>query len=266
MRSVHSSVAVACACALSACNFGGPPDSVDSVSAVIGTAGGNLALPGGAALQIPAGGLSKDTTITITRSSAQAPGDAMSRVYEFGPAGLAFAKPVTVTFTVPDGTTAGSVFWTGTGNDAYEELSTMVQGSTAVANVAHFSRGFVGRPCSAGASGTCPARRDVTGALARIFWTDDGARSRVGVPQPGVTVSALVPSAGGTGYRRFPGTVAADGSAFTIHGVPEGRYFLQIEGATDLPGPVLYELTTSTPDFSTIVSHRRDLARATSAT
>src|SRR5205823_5186967 len=165
-------------------------------------------------------------------------------------------------------TSAGSVYWTGAGIATYEELPTLLQAATAVAQVGHFSRGFVGRPCGAGvtAIGSCVARRDVTGSFEKIFWTDDGTKTRVGVPQPGATVSALVPSPGGLGYQRFPGTFAADGSSFIIHGVPEGRYFLQLQGTTDLRGQALYELTTSTPDLSTVVSYRKDLVRPASAT
>jgi hypothetical protein len=264
MRSAHSSVSLAIGCVLSACYVGENSPRADSVSTVIGASGGNLSLSRGATLQIPPGALAKDTTITIARSSAQAPDGALTAVYEFGPAGLVFAKTVTVTFPVPDGTTSGSVYWTAVGSDTYEELPTSVQGAMAFAQVAHFSRGFVGRPCSA--AGSCPARRDVTGAFERIFWTDDGTKTRVGVPQPGVTVSALVPSAGGVGYQHFPGTFAADGISFTIHGVPEGRYFLQVEGMPDLPSPSLFELTTSTPDLSSVVAYRRNLVRPVSPT
>jgi hypothetical protein len=247
------------------CNFGGDlQQRTDGVSAVIGPGGGILALPGGAALEIPAGALAKDTTISIARSSAQAPGGALSSVYDFGPEGTTFSKPVTVTFTVPDGSAAGSVYWT-TSQNADEELATLIQGATAVAQIGRLGHGFVGAPCGHGSAPACAVRRDVTAAFETVFWTDDGRKTRVKKPQPGVTVSALVPKTGG-GYQRLPAVFEPDGSSFTIHAVPAGRYFLQIEGMPRQQGPILYEFTTSSPDLSSVVSYRQDLARASRAT
>ena len=260
---MRSMLAALCAGAFAGCTFGGDVHRTDGASAVIGPGGGMLALSGGAALEIPAGALANDTTITIAQSSAQSPGGALSLVYEFGPAGTIFSKPVTVTFSVPAGTSAGSVYWTTSQSAAYEELPTMIQGTTAVAQIGHFSRGFVGSPC--GTASGCAARRDVTGSFGKVFWTDDGRKTRLATPQPGVSVSALVPTAGG-GYQRFPGVFAPDGSNFTIHAVPAGRYFLQIEGMPGQQGPTLYDFTTSTPELSSVVSYRPDLARATAAT
>src|SRR2546421_7855492 len=104
---MRSMLAALCAGAFAGCTFGGDLHRTDDASAVIGPGGGMLAVSGGAALEIPAGALAKDTTITISQSSAQAPGGALSPVYDFGPDGTTFSKPVTVTFTVPTGTAAG---------------------------------------------------------------------------------------------------------------------------------------------------------------
>ncbi|MFL5312394.1 MAG: hypothetical protein ACJ79H_18320 [Myxococcales bacterium] len=263
MRSV---LAALCAGFFAGCTFGTDVHRTDGASAVIGPSGGMLAMAGGAALEIPAGALAKDTTITIAQVSEQSSGGALSPVYEFGPDGTTFSKPVTVTFTVPSGTGAGSVYWTAPQGAAYEELPTIIQGTTAVAQISHFSRGFVGPPCGTrSAIAVCGERRDVTGAFAKIFWTDDGRKSRVNTPQPGVTISALVPTAG-RGYQRFAGVFAPDGSSFTIHAVPAGRYFLEIEGMARREGAVLYEFTTSTPDLSSVVAYRQDLARTANPT
>jgi hypothetical protein len=250
--------------AIVGCTFGGDVHRTDGASAVISAGGGTLALSGGPALEVPPSALATNTTITIAHSSTQSPAGALSPVFEFGPDGTTFAKPVTVTFTVPDGTAAGSVYWTVPGSAGYDQLPTLIQGTTAVAQVWHFSRGFVGPPCAG--DGGCAGRRDVTGAFQKTFWTDDGRKARVNVPQPGVTVSALIRGAADGRYQHFPGTFEADGSSFTIHAVPEGRYFLQIEGMPRQQGPILYEFTTSTPDLGSLVSYRQDLARASTAT
>lgn len=249
-----------CLFALTGCTFGGDAQRSDAVTAVIGSAGGKIAMAGGAALDIPAGALGNDTAITIAQSSATSPAGALSPVYEFGPDGTTFSKPVTVTLPVAAGTSAGSVYWSSAGG-SYAELPTMVQGAIAVAQIVRLSRGFVGARCGTAGGAACPVRRDVTGTFDKVFWTDDGTKTRVHVPQPGVSISALVPTA--SGYERLPGTFSPDGSGFTIHAVPAGRYFLQIEGMPRQQGPILYEFTTSTPDLSSVVSYRSDLARAT---
>jgi len=249
-----------CAFALTGCTFGGDARHADAVTTVIGSAGGKIAMAGGASLDIPAGALANDTAITIAQSSATSPAGALSPVYEFGPDGTTFSKPATVTLPVPQGTNAGSVYWSAAGA-SYDELPTMVQGTSAVAQIVRLSRGFVGAPCGTAGGSACAARRDVTGTFDKVFWTDDGTKTRVHVPQPGVSISALVPTA--SGYQRLPGTFSPDGSSFTIHAVPAGRYFLQIEGMPRQQGPILYEFTTNTPDLSSVVSYRSDLARAT---
>src|SRR4051812_25644128 len=151
-----------CCSAMIGCSFGDDlQQRTDGASAVIGPGGGMLAVSGGPTLEIPAGALGRDTTIAIARSSAQAPGGALSSIYDFAPEATTFSKPVTVTFTVPDGTAAGSVYWTSSQSGADEELATLIQGATAVAQIGHLGRGFVGAPCGQGSAPACAVRRDV---------------------------------------------------------------------------------------------------------
>jgi len=66
-------------------------------------------------------------------------------VYEFTPSGLVFAKPATVSFTLTGSKELPTVFWTNESGD-YEPLSTDTAAAGRVsAQIAHFSRGFVGR-------------------------------------------------------------------------------------------------------------------------
>jgi len=73
--------------------------TVDSVQRTVGPSGDTVALPGSVDLVIPPGALAETTTITITRTTRAAPDEivALSPVFEFGPDGLVFAKPVEVT-------------------------------------------------------------------------------------------------------------------------------------------------------------------------
>jgi len=78
--------------------------------------------------------------------------------------------------------------------------------------------------------------RTVTGTFRKVHWLDDGTRvtvpappSAAGSPRPSApAVSALVPTA--SGYEVKPGTVDAAGN-LSIPGVPQGRYFLAVEGS-----------------------------------
>jgi hypothetical protein len=75
----------------------GDPEGLPT-SATIGAAGGALASSDGRLrISIPAGALAADTTISIQPITATAPG-AVGPGYRLGPEGLAFAKPVTLTF------------------------------------------------------------------------------------------------------------------------------------------------------------------------
>lgn len=65
---------------------------------VIGAGGGTVTTADGAVtLDIPAGALGQDTTITITPSAASAPDLLPGTLYAFGPDGTVFAEPATLT-------------------------------------------------------------------------------------------------------------------------------------------------------------------------
>lgn len=124
-----------------------PPGELVSVAS-IGPEGGTLSLSNGPALEIGTGVLASATTLTVgvTSTTAPMPSDAqpVGPVYEFGPSGLVFSDPVTVTFPVPPGTTNPAVFWTTPDGTAFESIGGVVSGSTIEAQVTHFSEGFVG--------------------------------------------------------------------------------------------------------------------------
>jgi len=108
---------------------------------VTAAAGGTVSDPGGkATLAIPPGALEKDTDITL-KVSAAANGSAGS-VLDFGPDGLKFLKPATLTVkadgvTVPDGKTVSVAIFE---NGAWKPLDgSKFANGVATAEVQHFT-------------------------------------------------------------------------------------------------------------------------------
>ncbi|MBK7191760.1 MAG: hypothetical protein IPH80_04705 [Myxococcales bacterium] len=76
------------------------PPAAPGASAVVGPAGGTVAVGAAARLVIPAGALAAATTVTLRPVAIDLPSSqrALTAAYEVGPAGLAFAAPATLTF------------------------------------------------------------------------------------------------------------------------------------------------------------------------
>ena len=156
-----------------------------------------MSFPGGPALEIPPGALSGNTRITIQQAVGAAPAGAVTAVYTFGPAGTTFTTPVKVSFPVPAGTGAAdvSVYWTEPGStDRWHALPATISGTTATAEITHFSSGFVGAHCTAG--GAClpgnPCHTGVTTCNGTPSCEDTGANAIDGT----VCSEGLVCSAG----------------------------------------------------------------------
>ena len=115
-----------------------------TVTQTVGSAGGTVSLPTGkVSLTIPPGALSTDTSITITAMSNAGSAGA---VYQFGPSGLIFNQPVTVTLSVdssllPPGTNVQDLILSYVDDDL--EILTDVQidsaNSTITGKATHFS-------------------------------------------------------------------------------------------------------------------------------
>jgi sugar lactone lactonase YvrE len=126
---------------------------------VVGPAGGTVSAAGGAAVQFPPGALSADTAIVIDQATVSAPAGSLTPVFQFGPAGTAFNKPVTVSFTLPPGSRTASIYWTRAGSTTqFERLPTTIRGNVATAQVNHFSLGYV-------SAGTLSISGTVSGAV-----------------------------------------------------------------------------------------------------
>ena len=248
--------ALAGICALFGCvwQFGDPPPEPDRVT--VAPQGGVVAFPGGPTLRVPAGAVSAGMQISIVQSGAVPPARASTAVYEFKPGETVFAVPATVSFPLPAGTREAVILWSAGANGHYEPLQTVVEAGVAEAQIAQLGTGYVAIPVG--------PTRTVSGALSTVFWRDDGTKtSREGAVYPPMAVKAiLVPN--GSGYDRL--AVPGSGASFSVPGVPEGRYFLQVDttypptsSSAEAIFTQLIELTTSQPDLSTVLSGRPDL-------
>ncbi len=133
----------------------GPSPSIappESASAQIGPQGGTVRATG-ITLTIPPGAVGSTTTIGITEDPSGPPSSyvALSPLFRFTPDGLTFATPATATFVTSSSAPTGSVFWSDA-TGGYGPLSTAWNGSTAMAQIQHFSSGFVGIARDGGAS------------------------------------------------------------------------------------------------------------------
>jgi hypothetical protein len=127
-----------------ACSGGGDDVTGGQGSATIDAKGGTVE-SAGISLRIPPSALSDSRTITITQVDEAAPSEtrSLSPVFRFEPAGLVFKVPVAVEIAFT-GDSNAALYWTVLGEDRFEDIGGVVDGSKLRANVGHFSRGFVG--------------------------------------------------------------------------------------------------------------------------
>jgi hypothetical protein len=231
---------------------GGGSGAPPKTSATIGPLGGVVQVPGGPTLNIVPNALSIDTLIAVQARSS-APAGALSTVYDFKPEGLSLARPATVSMPIDPSVEAASVFWSKPNSTTdFESAPAMVANGVASTTISRFGSGYAG-----------PAQgltRTVSGTIATVYWADDGTKTtRPGTLGLGMTVPAIwVPA--GRNYRRVPVSFGADWS-FSVQNVPEGPYFLEVDTKWDATTTwaQLVELTTSSPDLSTVVTARPDV-------
>jgi hypothetical protein len=135
-----------------------PKGTGETVSQKIdNSTGGSIELKDGTKIEVPPGALPEGVEeIKVTSSSEPAPAEykVVSPKFVFEPSGTVFLKPLKVSFpvTIPDGMTTDklTVLWSRHEAAGYDMVpSTFAPGSdpksfTAIAEVNHFSEGFVG--------------------------------------------------------------------------------------------------------------------------
>jgi hypothetical protein len=121
-----------------------------TTSATIGASGGSLQAEG-VTLDVPAGALSSDQQIAVTKDSDTAPSGftGLSPVYRFGPDGLIFNAPISVTiaFDAPSTASFATMYWSDKGTTTgFGDVGGTAPVTTGkvTARVTHFSQGFVG--------------------------------------------------------------------------------------------------------------------------
>lgn len=141
-----------CATDTSSKSDGGGTSDDTEVSAKIGTAGGTLEAQG-VSLDVPAGALEEDVVITAKRGG-EAPSayEGLSPVFRFGPEGLQFKKPITISFDLSRAQDTAVVFFTKLGLSEFEDIGGDVKGSKITVEVSHFSSGFAGLPLGSDAA------------------------------------------------------------------------------------------------------------------
>jgi len=119
------------------------PTGTGTTSVAIGATGGVLS-GGGATLTVPAGALTgAGTPLTLSWAPATAGGYTyQSELFQFGPSGTTFASPALVGLPFVGDPQQASVYWSDD-QGGYSELPVTVVNGLALAQVSHFSSGFV---------------------------------------------------------------------------------------------------------------------------
>jgi hypothetical protein len=133
--------------ALAACDTMDTNDGDDTgASAVIGPAGGKVQGEG-VSIDVPAGALDENVTITATENGdAPAGHGALSPVYQFGPEGTVFKKPITITLTMQKAEPRAVVWFTKLHSSEFEDLGGTALNTKISVQVTHFSQAFAGLP------------------------------------------------------------------------------------------------------------------------
>jgi len=138
------------------------PPPAPGASAVVGPAGGTVAVGAAARLVIPAGALAAATTVTLRPVAIDLPASqrALTAGYEVGPVGLAFAAPATLTFTLAEALPAADDVTVRQGPAAgpFASVVTTRSGATYAAAVNGATVAFAARVTAAApATSTCAA-------------------------------------------------------------------------------------------------------------
>jgi hypothetical protein len=190
-----------------------------TASATVGVDGGTISTPTGVSVMFPFGAVDGPTGITIETSPTPAPHDALSSLYQFGPEGMVFARPVTVSLPMPPGVTNASIYFSKLGAPGeFEPIGGTIANGFITAQTPHFSSAYVGSPSSL---------RTVNG-VGGTTWISATSRQTVLQDFTAIPADAFIVDAGGNIVSTIPatpGTGAAIGT-FTIDNVPNGQYIL----------------------------------------
>jgi hypothetical protein len=150
------------------------------VTMTVGTGGGAVTSSTGVELRVPPAAVSSTTTLSVVQLAVPSPPQAVdasgapvpSTVYEFGPSGLVFNNPITITLPLPPGVASPTVYWSDA-SGAYHDIGGTVVGDTIQVQVSHFSSGFVGTSdyCSQHSGSACLSPNPCTSASCQLDGT-----------------------------------------------------------------------------------------------
>jgi hypothetical protein len=216
-----------------------------TASATVSVEGGTVTTPAGASVTVPAGAVDRPVTITLQTATATAPPGigAVSPVYQFGPEGTVFAKPVTVSLPLQAGVTDASIYWSKLGSTTeFEPIGGTIANGFITVETPHFSRAVIGA--------ASPVR--TVNGVGKTTWISATARQTLPQDFTTIPVEAIVCDVSGCrSIPAVPGTGAALGT-FTIPGVPRGQYTLHA-------GDRYLVTNTSSPDLGTLRGGRPDV-------
>ncbi|HEX8440089.1 hypothetical protein, partial [Archangium sp.] len=174
-----------------------PPTPVTSDTRTVTVEGGTLSLSNGATLRIPAEALDSNVQVTMTVAEEAPPAELKpaSALFRFEPSGTVFARPVKVSIPFSGNVARPTLYWSKADGSGYEPVGGVVENGAIVAEVLHFSDGFV-------AEGT--GTRTVGGVNNDTWVIETGVKN---VPRDYTkeTVSAFVVGADGK-FTEYKGT------------------------------------------------------------
>ncbi len=117
-------------------------------SATIGAGGGAIVSPTGAGVRIPPGALPGDVQIQVLPSALVPPPEMkpLSQAYDFLPADLSVAVPVTLELPLPEGTTAAVVFQSRADGSGWDLVGGASWGGSIKVDVTRFGAAFAAAP------------------------------------------------------------------------------------------------------------------------
>ena len=117
-----------------------------SVTKTIGPEGGTIVVDG-ATMTFPPGAVTTPTSITIAATTEAAPDGfvAISPIFRCEPSGTNFPVKVTMAMTFTGDPANARIFWSSAALPEFTDVGGTVSGTVMTTEVAHFSRGFVGK-------------------------------------------------------------------------------------------------------------------------
>jgi hypothetical protein len=188
-------------------------------SLAVGPAGGTFTSPGGITVTVPAHALDRMVTVTIADNAAPGPAGSHGAVFELGPGGVVFARPVTLDVAASYGGQTPACQFTSPASGAFEDIGGKASSDGVTCKVVHTGRGYAAE--SSGA-------RTFYGVSFATFNLTDGTIGNASVDLSQGTFSALI-SDGHGGYTTRTGAGAKEGW-FAVAGVPTGDFILNRGG------------------------------------